>query len=159
MLDITIICVGGLKESFWKDACAEYIKRLSQWAKVTVIEIPQKRLPAAPSKAETDAALRAEETEIAKKIPRGAFVTALCIEGREYSSEQFADIIASRMQTSGSFTFIIGGSRGLSQGAKDLSALKLSFSRMTFPHMTARVLLLEQLYRALSILSGGKYHK
>ena len=159
MLDITLICVGGLKESFWKDACAEYIKRLSQWARVNVVELPQARLPRNPSQAEIVSALRAEETEIIKKLPRGAFMTALCVEGVELSSEEFADTLSRRFQTSGNFAFVIGGSHGLSQGVKDASQLKLSFSRMTFPHMTARVLLLEQLYRALSILSGGKYHK
>lgn len=159
MLNVTILCVGGLKEAFWKSACTEYCKRLSAWAKINLIEIEEARLPENPTPALIKAALDSEAEKIAKKLPSNVFVTALCIEGRQLDSEAFAQVIADRMQLNGNFTFIIGGSYGLAQQIKEKANLKLSFSVMTFPHMIARVLLFEQLYRALNIINGGKYHK
>jgi 23S rRNA (pseudouridine1915-N3)-methyltransferase len=159
MLNITILCVGGLKEAFWKSACTEYCKRLSAWAKINLIEIEEARLPDDPTPALIKAALASETEKILKKLPTNAFVTALCIEGKQLDSEEFAQVLASRMQSNGNFAFIIGGSYGLAQQIKEKAHLKLSFSVMTFPHMIARVLLFEQLYRAMHIINGGKYHK
>jgi 23S rRNA (pseudouridine1915-N3)-methyltransferase len=159
MLDVTVICVGGLKEKFWKDACAEYIKRLTPWARASVIEIPAERLPGRPGEAEIRRALEREGEKITAAVPKGAFVTALCVEGRQPDSEAFSALVAARMQTAGRLAFIIGGSYGLDERVKKAAGDRLSLSNMTFPHMTARVLLLEQLYRALSIINGGKYHK
>lgn len=159
MLTITVICVGGLKEAFWKNACAEYQKRLGAWAKVNMIEIAEVRLPEEPSASSIHRGLEDEADRIIKKVPQNSYLTALCVEGRQYDSEEFSSVLSGKMQESGSFTFIIGGSNGLAQRVKDRANLKLSFSAMTFPHMIARVLLLEQLYRALSIMNGGKYHK
>lgn len=159
MLHITLICVGGLKEPFWKAACAEYEKRLSAWAKLSVIEIPEERLPEHPSPAQIAQALQAEATRIRQKMPTGAFITALCIEGTPTDSQAFARTLERGMQSSGKLAFLIGGSYGLSEELKGEARYRLSFSPMTFPHMLARVMLFEQLYRAMNILSGGKYHK
>jgi 23S rRNA (pseudouridine1915-N3)-methyltransferase len=159
LLNITLICVGGLKEDYWKAACAEYIKRLGAWARVNTVEIEETRLPENPSSALINAAQNDEADRITKKLPANSFIAALCIEGVQMDSEEFAQVISRQMQLSGSFTFIIGGSYGLAKRLKDSAGLRMSLSVMTFPHMMARVLLLEQLYRAMSILGGGRYHK
>lgn len=159
MLNITLICVGGLKEAFWKAACAEYSKRIGLWAKVTVVEIPETRLPESPSRAVIDAALEKEAEKIRARLPGNTCVTALCVEGGQLSSPEFAQEIGRRMMINGNLSFIIGGSYGLAQSLKDGADIRLSLSHMTFPHMAARVLLLEQIYRALNLLNGGKYHK
>jgi 23S rRNA (pseudouridine1915-N3)-methyltransferase len=124
-----------------------------------MLEVDEVRLPGDPPRALIDAAQREEAGKILKKLPSNAYVTALCVEGEQISSQEFAQALERRMQVNGSFAFIIGGSYGLAQTIKDSAGLKLSLSAMTFPHMTARVVLLEQLYRALSIIEGGKYHK
>ena len=159
VLNITLVCVGGLKEEFWKAACAEYIKRIGLWAKIKTVEIDEVRLPDDPSQALIISALDREADKIHKKLPANAFVTLLCVEGMQMDSQEFAQTVSRRMQLNGNFVFVIGGSYGLAQKLKDLAHLKLSLSAMTFPHMMARVLLVEQIYRALSIVSGGKYHK
>lgn len=159
MLNIDIICVGGLKERYFSDACDEYLKRLRYWAKVKITEIPEKKLPRSPSQAEIDKGLIDAGVQVLKIIPAGAFVVALCIEGKLMSSAELSEKIESVMETGGNAVFIIGGSFGLSPDVKALADLKLSMSPMTFPHNLARVMLLEQLYRAMSILNNGKYNK
>lgn len=159
MLNLTLICVGGLKESFWKAACAEYIKRLGRYARVTVAEIEETRLKENPGEGLIEAALENEADRILKKIPSGAFTVALCVEGEHSDSEKFATLLEKRMQTNSDFVFVIGGSYGLSPRVKAAATFKLSLSDMTYPHMTARVVLLEQLYRAFNRMNGGKYHK
>lgn len=159
MLKITILCVGGLKEEFWKSACAEYTKRLSARVRIQLAEIPAERLPDDPSPASVQAALAAEAGRIRARLKPGAYVVALCVEGRRMDSPAFARLISGRMGLPGEITFLIGGSFGLSDEIKKEAAVRLSFSEMTFPHMLARVLLYEQLYRAVNILEGGRYHK
>jgi len=160
MQSVTVLCVGRLKEKFYADACAEYQKRLSRFCRLTLTELPEQRLGDAPSAAEIAAALDREADAIEERLPRSGTVAALCVEGRELSSEQLADAMA-RWATRGvsQLTFVIGGSFGLSERVKRAADLRLSMSPMTFPHHLARVMLLEQIYRAYQIQGGTKYHK
>jgi 23S rRNA (pseudouridine1915-N3)-methyltransferase len=160
MPHINLICVGGLKEDYWKAACAEYIKRMSPWSKINVVELPEERLPNNPSAANINAALDAEGQRIFAKLPAKAYLVAMCIEGKQSSSQIFAQTLSNVMSSlNGTICYVIGGSHGLSSQVKERANDMLSLSQMTFPHMLARVLLLEQLYRSLSILNGGRYHK
>lgn len=157
---VTFLCMGRLKEAYWRDAVAEYTKRLGAFCKLQIIEIEPERLPDAPSDTQIAAALEREGEKILSKIPAGAAVVALCIEGKTMPSEALADFVA-RTAGSGSshLVFVIGSSYGLSDTVKRAASLRLSMSEMTFPHQLARVMLLEQLYRAMKILGGGTYHK
>lgn len=159
MMDVTLICVGKLKEKFYKDACAEYIKRLGAYCRVTVTELAEERKSENPSPAEVDACLLREAEAIKRAVPKGAAVIALCVEGREYSSQGLAGVFEELSRVSSKLCFVIGGSDGLHPSVKELARLRLSMSPMTFPHHLARVMVLEQIYRAFSILNGGKYHK
>lgn len=160
MFKIKIITVGKLGEKYLREAQAEYIKRLSAFCKAEVVEISEERLPESPSKAQIEICLQKEAAKIKKEIPSGAFVYSLQIEGRQISSEQLASSLE-KAAVSGKSTavFIIGSSFGLDEKLKKESDFALSFSKMTFPHQLARVMLLEQLYRAFSINAGTKYHK
>ena len=160
MQKITLLCVGKLKEKFYLDACAEYQKRLTRHCKFELIELPEQRLGDAPSEAEIAAALSKEADAIEEKLPRTGSVIALCIEGRELSSVQLSEAMARyAAQGVSQMTFLIGGSFGLSERVKERADLRLSMSPMTFPHHLARVMLLEQIYRAYQIQNGTKYHK
>lgn len=160
MLGIRLICVGKLGERFWKDAVREYEKRLAGYCKLEIVELPEQRLPDRPSEGQIAAALQKEAESIRAKIPQGAAVLAMCIEGKMMSSETLAQTL-SEMTLSGvsRIAVLIGGSCGLDEELKQQARLRLSMSPMTFPHHLARVMVLEQLYRALNIQSGGKYHK
>ena len=160
MQKITLISVGRLKEEFFKAAEKEYSKRLGGFCDLKIIEVNQQQLPANPSSGQIEAALFAEAEEILAKIPKGSEIVSLCIEGKLLSSEELSEFIENNANMgSGSITFIIGGSFGLSQDVKNKSKLKLSMSKMTFPHRLARVMLLEQIYRAFQIGIGSRYHK
>lgn len=160
MINIHLICLGTLKEKYLRDACAEYEKRLRTFCSLTLTEIQPKRLPDSPSDAQIAAALDAEAQLISKKIPAGARVYALCIEGELMSSQQLcSDIESAAVSGSGTLAFIIGSSYGLAPQLKKSAQVRLSMSPMTFPHQLARVMVLEQLYRVFQISSGGKYHK
>lgn len=160
MLGVQLICVGKLGEKFWAQAVKEYEKRLSGYCKLEIIELPEQRLPQTPSEGEITQALDREAALIESKIWPGAAVIAMCVEGKPMSSEQLADYF-SRLTVSGTsrICLLIGGSCGLSKKIKQKAALRLSMSPMTFPHHLARVMVLEQVYRALNIAAGGKYHK
>ncbi len=160
MQKITIISVGRLKEEFFKSAEKEYVKRLGAFCDLKIIEVTQQQLPSNPSSGQIEAALSTEADEILSKIPKGSQVVTLCIEGKLYSSEELSDIVEKNADLGvGSMTFIIGGSFGLSDTIKNVSQIRLSMSKMTFPHRMARIMLLEQIYRAFQIKSGSKYHK
>lgn len=160
MMKITIIAVGKLKEKFLKDGCAEYIKRISPYARVNIVEIPEERCSDNPTPGEIAKVIEKEGQRIADKIPKSSAVFALCIEGTQLSSEDFAQKIQSSVNTGVSeITFVIGGSFGLSQQIKNISSFKLSFGKMTLPHQLMRLVLTEQIYRAFSILNNSKYHK
>ena len=160
MLNITLIALGKLKESYLRDAEAEYRKRLTAFCKFNIIELGAEALPSDPSDAQIRAALEKEGKRILAAVPNGAYIIAMCIEGAERPSEQFSKEL-DRLAVGGtsSIAFVIGSSYGLSDEVKAKADAKLSLSRMTFPHQLARVMLLEQLYRPFQISSGGKYHK
>lgn len=159
MMKINLICIGKLKETYWRSACAEYEKRLHQFCKFSIIELPECRLPDNPSQAQIDAALSSEGEKILSAA-EGSSIFALCIEGEQLSSVQLADKIEKLgVQGIGSLSFIIGSSYGLSNVVKQRAVFKLSMSPMTFPHQLARVMLCEQIYRSFQIINHGKYHK
>ena len=160
MQRVTVLCVGKLKEKFYTDAAAEYVKRLQRYCKLDVVELPECRLPEEPSPAEIQKALQTEGAAIRERLPRGGAVVALCIEGKPCSSEELSRrIIDFGVQGKTQITFLIGGSVGLDEGIKKQADWRLSMSPMTFPHHMARIMLLEQIYRAYQIAAGTKYHK
>ena len=160
MLDVHILCVGKLKEKFYIDAAAEYAKRLSRYCKLELVELPEERLPEDPSPAQIEAALLKEAAAIRAKLPAGAALVALCVEGELRSSEALARQMAAWAgQGVSQLVFLIGGSFGLHPSIKGSAKLRLSMSPMTFPHHLARVMVLEQIYRAYQINAGTRYHK
>lgn len=160
MLTVNVICVGKLKEKFYLAAAEEYAKRLSRSCRLNLVELPEERLPEKPSQAQIDAALEKEAGLIRAKLPKNGVLVAMCIEGKTMSSEALAAQI-SRWSVAGNscVTFLIGSSFGLHPSVKGMAELKLSMSPMTFPHHLARVMLLEQIYRAFQINEGSRYHK
>ena len=160
MQKVSVICVGKRKEKFYIDAAAEYVKRLSRFCKLEILELPEDRLPDDPSQAQIDAALSKEADAIRAKLPPSATIIAMCVEGKPRSSEELASFMAQSANQGGShLVFLIGGSFGLHPSVKTLAAIKLSMSPMTFPHHLARVMLLEQIYRGYQINAGSKYNK
>ena len=171
MLSVRLICVGKLGEKFWAEAVKEYTKRLAAYCKLEIIELPEQRLPQTPSQGEIEQALDKEAALIEAKLQQGAAVITLCVEGKPMSSEQLAVSrksawLAYRIVANGCWLAslaalaVYGVSRAPEALAvKELARLRLSMSPMTFPHHLARVMVLEQLYRALNIAAGGKYHK
>ena len=158
MLTVKLICIGKLKESYLRDAQAEYQKRLGAFCKIEVIELNEYRLPDNPSDAQIEKGLTEEGKAILTKA--SGTLIPMCIEGKMLSSTQLADRIAKiALEGESTLSFIIGGSFGLADEVKSRGSLKLSMSPMTFPHQLARVMLLEQIYRAFQINAGGKYHK
>ena len=149
MLNIRLICVGKLKERFYAEAVAEYAKRLGAFCRLEVIELAEERLGENPSATELEAALNREAEQIEKKLLKDGTLVCLCVEGGQMDSEAFAGLLS----------FVIGGSFGLSQKLKERADLRLSMSKMTFPHHLARVMLLEQIYRGFQIKEGSRYHK
>ena len=149
-MNISIICVGKLKEKYWQDAAAEYLKRLSRFAKVEIIEL---------SESKTDD-IGEESAAIISHIPKASFVVALDVLGKSFSSEGLANLISEKAVSGIShISFIIGGSNGFNDEVRKTADLRLSFSSFTFPHQLMRVILLEQIYRAFKINAGEKYHK
>ena len=160
MLNITIIAIGKLKEQYLRDASAEYQKRLSTLCKLNIVELSPEKLSDNPSAKEIENALNNEAKKIIEKIPKGAKIYSMCIEGKQRTSEELSREIESlALEGVSNIVFIIGGSFGLSEEVKKLSAYRLSMSKMTFPHQIARIMLLEQIYRATQISIGTKYHK
>lgn len=160
MVTIHVICVGRLKESFWTAAEAEYAKRLSSSCRLTITQLPEEKLPDSPSKAQIEAALAREGAAIFSKIPKNARIAALCVEGEAFSSEALSGWLTRQtVEGASTLVFIIGGSYGLHPSVKEKAHLRLSMSAMTFPHHLARIMVLEQLYRAFKIGEGSKYHK
>ena len=160
MLSVYLICVGKLKERFYLDAAAEYQKRLSSYCKLTLVELPEEKLPQNPTQGQIDQALAKEAQAIRGKLSPSASLVALCVEGRERSSEDFAQLLSTWEHSSAKhLAFVIVGSYGLDPGLKAEAWVRLSMSPMTFPHHLARVMLLEQLYRAFKIQEGSHYHK
>ena len=159
MASVTVISVGTLKEQYQRDAVREYKKRLSQLAAVEEIELKEERIHSEDDGAEIRRALDAEGERILAAVPKGASLIALCIEGKQYSSEELAALSGERVDATGKIAFVIGSSHGLCDKVKRAADLKLSFSRLTFPHQLVKPLLFEVIYRSFSILAGKRYHK
>ncbi len=160
MFEITLIAMGKLKEKFYLSAAVEYEKRLKGYCQFQLVELPEVRLSENPSTTEITAALEKEAQTILAKIPRGAWFCTLTPEGKLISSEGLAKKIRDvKLSGKSSACFLIGSSFGMAQRLKDMADFKLSMSPMTFPHHLARVMVLEQLYRAEAIQAGSKYHK
>ncbi len=145
MIRVRVVCVGKLRERHWREACAEYEKRLARFCKLEICELAERRTP------------EEEQEEILRSL-RGETVV-LAVEGREVSSEEFSGLVGGYVDRGAELTFVIGSSEGLAQGVKAAAKEKISFSRMTFPHQMFRAVLLEQLYRAFMIRAGSEYHK
>lgn len=160
MQSVKIICVGKLKDAFFRDASEEYMKRLKAFCKAEIIEIPAANLPDDPNDTQIESALEKEADAILKKLPTGSLTVAMCVEGKLFSSEDIAKCIAdASMRGNGDITFIIGGSYGIAERVKRKADIRMSASKMTFPHRLFRVMLLEQIYRGYKINQGSKYHK
>ena len=160
MLSVHLICVGKLKEKFYREAVEEYTKRLKGYCKLNLVEIPEVKLPQEPSLGEIQAALDKEGEAIRAKIPAGSSIVAMCVEGKTRSSEELAQMVNTwSMNSAKHLVFVIGGSYGLHPSIKAEAWERLSMSPMTFPHHLARVMVLEQIYRAFKINEGSSYHK
>ena len=155
-----IVCVGRLREKFYAAAAEEYLKRISRFGKMEILELPDLPEPVNASDAERQKVMEKEGEAILSRLKSGDRVIAMCIDGPQYGSEQFAAHLADQeMRFSGRQVFVIGGSLGLSPAVIRRADEKISLSKMTFPHQLARVILLEQIYRACKINAGEKYHK
>lgn len=160
MFNITLIAMGKLKEKFYLSAAAEYEKRMKAYCQFQLIELPEAYLSDNPSPAEISQALEKEADAILTKIPKGAWFCTLTPEGKQLSSEDLADKLKDvKVSGKSCACFLIGSSFGMSPRLKSMADFQLSMSKMTFPHHLARVMVLEQLYRAEAIQAGSKYHK
>lgn len=159
MLNIKFLTTGNLKEAYWRDALSEYSKRLGGLCRFSCLEFKEVRLPDNPSQAEIDAALESEGEKILAEFTPRAYKIALCVEGKQLSSEELASKLEQVSSVSSDIIFVIGSSYGLSPRVKQACDLRLSVSKLTFPHQLMRVLLAEAVYRALNIVKGTKYHK
>ena len=158
-MNVTIICVGKLKEDYLKSAISEYQKRLSRFADFEIIEVPDQKIPDNASKKIEEQILNKEGELILSKIKNNSYVIAMCVEGKLISSEELADEIKNISMQSSNITFIIGGSLGLSQDVKTRANKRISFGKITLPHQLMRVVLSEQIYRAFKINANEAYHK
>jgi 23S rRNA (pseudouridine1915-N3)-methyltransferase len=159
MITVRLLCVGKLKEKYWRDACDEYAKRLRLFCDFSIVEVPECRLPENPSPALIEKALLQEGKSLLTAA-KGGEIVPLCIEGKEMSSPRMAEEMENlAVRGCSDLNFVIGSSFGLSEEVKRAGRLRLSMSPMTFPHQLARVMLCEQIYRAFQIQHNGKYHK
>lgn len=159
-MNIKIIALGRLKEKYLTEAFKEYEKRISAFGKISIDEIEPERLSDNPSESEIEKALDTEAEKILAKIPRDSLICAMCIEGKQSDSVKFADTLnKAALSGKGTAVFLIGSSYGLSERVKKQADIRMSMSEMTFPHQLARIMLMEQIYRAFTIISNRKYHK
>ena len=159
MINVKLICTGNLKEAYLKQAYSEYVKRLGGLCKFETIELKEHKLPDDPSDSEIASALEEEGKRILALLPSRAYKIALCVEGKQFSSEEFAKKIESASLNYSEICLVIGSSFGLAPSVKSACDLRLSVSQMTFPHQLMRIILLESVYRAFNIIKGTKYHK
>lgn len=158
-MKIHILAVGKIKEDFIRAGIDEFLKRLSRYAKVNIIEVDDEKIPANPSGADIEAVKEREADKLLKRIPANSYVVVLAIQGKTVSSEGLAEMMENLMvQGQSEITFIIGGAVGLHQKVVDLADYTLSLSKMTFTHQMIRMILLEQVYRAFRIMKGEPYH-
>ena len=161
-MNVTILCVGKLKEKYWTDAVDEYTKRLSRFCRLTIIEVGEKRLPDRARMHDEQVVVDSESQSLVEKLPNStsSYIIALDVNGKQMTSPEFAEKLSSlTVDGKSDFVFLIGGSLGLSQELLKRADLRLSFSKMTFPHQLMRPLLLEQIYRAFKINANETYHK
>ncbi len=159
MISVKLICVGSLKEGYLREAISEYTKRLGGFCRFSLVELKEEKLPDSPNEGEIKNALSREADKILEQMPSRAYKIALCVEGKQLSSEQLAKRIEAVEQTHAQICFVIGSSHGLDERVKSACDLMLSFSKLTFPHQLMRVILLEAIYRAFNIIKGTSYHK
>lgn len=159
MLNVNIICVGSIKEKFFTDALNEYKKRLQRYCKFNIVELAEEKITDQETQAQIDKTLSKEGERILAKIGKSDYVIAMCIEGKQLSSEELSQKLSEISMLSGTVDFVIGGSWGLSKDVKSRADFRLSVSKMTFPHQLFRVMLSEQIYRAFTITANAKYHK
>ena len=159
MSHITVITVGNLKEAYLRDAVAEYKKRLSQYARVDEIELREERVRDENDRTEIERALDREAEHILNAMPKESLKIALCVEGKEYSSEGLAELISKGIDQGGRICLVIGSSHGMSPKVKEACSVRLSFSKLTFPHQLMKVILMEALYRSFTIIHKKSYHK
>ena len=159
MLNIQIICVGKIKETYLKDALTEYSKRLSRYCKLTITELPDEKIPDKLNPSLENDIKSKECTNILNHIKKDSYVIALDLKGKEFSSKEFSKKLDDLSMENSSITFVIGGSLGLTRELLDICNLKICFSKMTFPHQLIRVFLLEQIFRAFKIQRGETYHR
>ena len=159
MATIKIITVGTLKEDYLKGAVAEYEKRISGFCKIESVNLKEAKLPSDPSDGEIKRALAEEAKAILAAMPDRSYKVAMCVEGKQFSSEDLAEKMEHAFSVSNEICFVIGSSHGLSDSVKNAADLRLSVSKLTFPHQLMRVLLIEAVYRCMSITKGTKYHK
>ncbi len=159
MATIKFITVGQLKESYLREAVAEYEKRLSGFCRVENINLKEYKVPQDPSDAEISKALSEEAKMILSAIPDRSYKIIMCVEGKQFSSEELAEKIDRAFSTTSEIVFVIGSSHGLHDSVKNVADIKLSVSKLTFPHQLMRPILLEAVYRCMTIIKGTKYHK
>lgn len=159
MATIKFITVGTLKEDYLREAVKEYEKRLSGFCNVAEVNLKEAKLPNDPSDGDVKRALAEEAKAILSAMPDRSYKIAMCVEGKQFSSEELASKIESAFSASNEICFVIGSSHGLDDSVKNAADLRLSVSKMTFPHQLMRVLLLEGVYRCMNIIKGTKYHK
>lgn len=158
MLHINIVCIGKIKETYLKNAIIEYSKRLSKYCMLRIIELNDEPIPNNASMADEEKIIEVESLKLQNALPKGCNIL-LDLQGKEYSSTEFASKIESLQLTNSTLNFIIGGSLGTSQGLRNICQERICFSKMTFPHQLMRVFLLEQIYRSFKIINNEKYHK
>lgn len=159
MLKVKLITVGNLKEEYLREAAAEYEKRLGAFCRFELVQLKEERLSEQPSAGEIRTALEREAQKISEQVPSSAYLIALCVEGKQLSSEELAEKIEAISMDKSEICLVIGSSYGLSDSVKQRADMRLSVSKLTFPHQLMRVILLEAIYRAFNIQRGTKYHK
>jgi 23S rRNA (pseudouridine1915-N3)-methyltransferase len=159
MIQLTLITVGTLKEDYLREAASEYKKRISQFAKIDDVNLKECPIKNEDDKSEIARALDTEAEKILAAIPDGAYKIALCVEGKQYTSEELSRLIGEGCDKGGKIAFVIGSSYGLSERVKRECDVRLSFSKLTFPHQLMKVILFESVYRSFTILAGKRYHK
>lgn len=160
MLHINIICIGKIKENFFKDALQEYNKRLSKYCNLKILELPDEKVPLKINDKITSSIKKKESNNIISNLPKDSYIICLDLKGKQYSSEEFASHINDiSINIKSNITFIIGGTLGISSELLNICDEKICFSKMTFPHQLIRVFLLEQLFRSFKILNGETYHR
>ena len=159
MLTINILCIGKIKEDFFRNAINEYSKRLSKYCKLNIVELPDEKIPDKLNINMTEQIKEKESNNIINHLPKDTYIICLDLTGKEYSSENFSSKLENLSQITSNITFVIGGSLGIHKNLLNKTNKKICFSKMTFPHQLIRIFLLEQIFRAFKISNGETYHR